>query len=210
VQVPRGAEIERRSMQIIEALAGGHGWTPAQWAVVRRMVHASADLGYVRWSRLHPKAVSAGIKAIKAGARVFADSAMVAAGLSRGVLKRWAVEVVCLVDQEPVWERARAQGLTRAEAAVDMVVEEGGVDVVVIGNSPTALARVIAHWREGRMNPRLVIGIPVGFVGAAEAKMALVRSGLVYITALGAKGGAAVAAAAFNALGRLAGEAAGG
>ncbi len=196
-------EIERRSMAIIAQEAGEHGRPPGEWAVIRRMIHTSADFEYLRTVRLHPQAVASGVRALKAGGVIFTDTRMAQAGISRWRLEPLGARVQCLMDLPQAGERARQGGTTRAVAAVDLAVETIKPSIFVIGNAPTALFRLIEHIQAGRAAPELVVGLPVGFVNAAESKEALLAIDRPYITALGRKGGSAVAASVINALAQL-------
>lgn len=162
-------------------------------AVVARVIHASADVEFADTMVLTDDAVAAGVDALRAGAPVITDVEMVRAGLTD-------VEAVCYLRD------ATADGdLTRSAAAMRLAARrhpEGGI--VVVGCAPTALFEVVELAAAGQFAPALVIGLPVGFVGAAESKDAVRRSGLPAITNVGEKGGSAVAAAALNALRRLA------
>lgn len=184
--------IEAESYRILRERLDLSHLAPGPRAVVERVVHASADLDYARTVVLTPTAVDAGVAALAAGAPVVADVEMVRAGIS-------GVDAACYL------RAARARGdLTRSAAAMRLAAErhpEGAV--VVVGCAPTALAEVVRLTERG-FAPALVVGLPVGFVGAAEAKARLVESGLPAIANVGEKGGSAVAAAAVNALVRLA------
>ena len=161
------------------------GLPPLTRAVVERVVHASADLAYVDELVTDEDALQAGVRALRAGAPVVADVQMVAAGIT-------SREVVCRVRE------ARAgDGLTRSAAAVRLAYDEVGPGAVwVVGCAPTALEELIAR----DVRPALVVGLPVGFVGAVESKAALRASGLPQVSNTSEKGGSAVAAAALNAL----------
>jgi precorrin-8X/cobalt-precorrin-8 methylmutase len=162
-------------------------WTRA---VVERVVHASADLAYVRDLVCDEAELTSGAEALRDGAPVVADVAMVAAGVT-------ARDLVCRITDPRTTNLAVATGLTRSAAAVRVAYDEVGPGAVwVVGCAPTALAELVAYGVE----PALVVGLPVGFVGAAEAKAALRASGLPAVSNVTEKGGSAVAAAAVNAL----------
>lgn len=196
----RPRDIEEASLRIIDHEAGDHGWSAEQWPLVRRMIHTSADFDYVSTVRMHPTAVTAGLAALRAGGSLLTDTRMAQAGIGLRRLKPWGVTVDCLVDHPGVANRAAEQGTTRAVAAIDLALEQGAPDIFVIGNAPTALLRLIEHFQAGRVQPALVVGLPVGFVNAAESKQALAELDLPFITALGRKGGSNVAASVINAL----------
>lgn len=177
--------IEQESFAILRSRVDLSHLPPLSRAVTERVVHASADLDYVTDLVLDEAALEKGYAALAAGAPVVADVQMVAAGIT-------AREVVCRVR-----EAAAAEGLTRSAAAIRMAFEEVGPGAVwVVGCAPTALFELV----EGAYEPALVVGLPVGFVGAAESKAALRASGLPGVSNVSEKGGSAVAAAALNAL----------
>jgi precorrin-8X/cobalt-precorrin-8 methylmutase len=193
-------EIEMESFRIIDREAGAHRFSPEQWQVVRRMIHTSADFDYLETVRFHPQAVSAGIEALRAGTAIITDTNMAASGIRKRDLTPYGGVVKCLMDEPRIHEIARKSDSTRAEAAVDAAVGEIDGGVYVIGNAPTALLRLIELVRNGRAHPALIIGLPVGFVNAAESKAALAELNHPFITNHGRKGGSNVAAAVVNAL----------
>ncbi len=201
-RLPR--EIESESFRRIEALAGSHQFPPEVWFVVRRMIHTSADLDYLKSVRFHPQAVAAGVEALRRGCPVATDTRMLLSGISTGRLGRLGVEAICLMDDPEVAKDAPRQGTTRAALALERLLPRLAGGIVAIGNAPTALLRLLELLAEGAQPPALVVGLPVGFVNAAESKEALTRQKTPYITALGPKGGSAVAAAVLNALALLA------
>ena len=177
--------IEQESYARLRARVDLGGLPPLSRAVTERVVHASADLDYVADLVLHEAALERGASALAAGAPVVADVQMVAAGIT-------SREVVCRVR-----EARPADGLTRSAAAVRLALAEVGPGAVwVVGCAPTALFELLAL----EVDPALVVGLPVGFVGAAESKLALRESGLPAVSNVSEKGGSAVAAAALNAL----------
>lgn len=193
-------EIEGNSFAIIEQEAGRHGFAPPEWDVVRRMIHTSADFDYLQTVRIHPRAIDAGITAIRAGHPVITDTNMVKAGVRKKDLAGFGCDVTCLMADPQVIDAARKNDTTRALAAVDAAVKfmEGGI--YVVGNAPTALLRLIRLVRNHAAAPALVIGLPVGFVNAAESKAALLDADVPHITNTGRKGGSNVAAAVVNSL----------
>lgn len=177
--------IEQESFAILRARVDLSHLPPLSRAVVERVVHSSADLDYVDDLVLDETALERGVAALAAGAPVVADVQMVAAGITTR-------DVVCRVRQA-----TGTPDLTRSAAAVRMAFAEVGPGAVwVVGCAPTALFEIV----EGAYDPALVIGLPVGFVGAAESKAALRDSGLPGVSNVSEKGGSAVAAAALNAL----------
>ena len=198
------AEIESLSFKIIEEEAGDHGLNAAEWAVVRRLIHTTADFEFIENTRFHPEALGAGIAAIRSGAAIITDTRMAQAGITRRHLAQFGCEVHCYIDDPEVVTVAQRDNITRAAAAVSQAKELLHGGMAVIGNAPTALIELVRLHEQGILQPALVVGMPVGFVNAAEAKELLMASGLVYISVTGRKGGSAVAAATINALANLA------
>ena len=192
--------IEAESFRILESRVDLSHLAPDDAAVVARVIHASADLDYAATTVIGAGAVASGINALRAGAPVVCDVEMVRHGLT-------GVEARCyLSDTE-----APDPGDTRSAAAVRTAADRHPSGAVfVVGCAPTALFELLRLAAGGHVEPALVIGMPVGFVGAAESKQRLRDSGLPAITNVGEKGGSAVAAAAFNAIARLAATSTGG
>jgi precorrin-8X/cobalt-precorrin-8 methylmutase len=197
-------EIESLSFSIIDKEAGEHGFPPDAWRIVRRMIHTSADFEYLRTVRFHPRAIEAGIAAIRAGKAVVTDTRMAQAGIRKVLIERFGGSVACFIDDPEVVRRAAENGSTRAGVAVDTAMERTEGGIYVVGNAPTALFRLLELIREKRANPALIVGLPVGFVNAAESKAALVEIDHPYISNIGRKGGSNVAASVINALALLA------
>ena len=193
-------DIEAESFRRIEAQVGAHNLPPALWSVVRRMIHTSADLDYLQTVRCHPRAIAAGVAALRRGSPLATDTRMLLAGIGSGRLDRLGVTPFCLMDDPEVAKVAARQGTTRAAAAMEAGLPHLSGGIVAIGNAPTALLRLMELLDAGAAPPALVVGLPVGFVNAAESKEALSRQNYPFITALGPKGGSAVAAAVINAL----------
>jgi precorrin-8X/cobalt-precorrin-8 methylmutase len=186
--------IEARSYAILRDRADTSQLPPLTRAVFERVVHASADLSYLNDLVCDEASLQAGWTALRRGASVVADVAMVAAGITRTDL---VGAVVCPLTEPGTTRLADRTGLTRSAAAVRVALDQAGPGAVwVIGCAPTALAELIL----AEARPALVIGLPVGFVGAVEAKAALRASGLPAVSNRSEKGGSAVAAAALNAL----------
>ncbi|SCL35205.1 precorrin-8X methylmutase [Micromonospora nigra] len=182
--------IERESYRILRERVALSHLPPLTRAVVERVVHASADLDYVGDLVCDESALRRGRDALRAGAPVVTDVAMVAAGITTR-------DTVCPVAEPATAELARASGLTRSAAAVRVALDRVGPGAVwVVGCAPTALEELLTL----DARPALVVGLPVGFVGAAESKAALRASGLPGLSNRSEKGGSAVAAAACNAL----------
>jgi precorrin-8X/cobalt-precorrin-8 methylmutase len=195
-----GAEIYRRSFAAIRAEANLADFAGAAERVVVRMIHACGMTDLPRDVELSPDFAEAGDRALKAGAKIFCDSKMVMHGVTRARLPA-ANDVICTLDDPRVPALARALGNTRSAAAIELWRERLRDAVLVIGNAPTALFRLLEIFDEGAPLPAAVIGVPVGFVGAAEAKRALAQDRRVsFLVVHGRRGGSAIAAAAINAL----------
>ena len=194
------AEIEALSFRIIDQEAGDHGFPEDQWSIVRRMIHTSADFDYLASVRFHPAAVSAGIEAIRQGRTVVTDTNMARAGIRKDAILQFGGSLECLIDDPTVAHAARDSGCTRAMAAVDAAIPLLRRGIYAVGNAPTALMRLVELIRSGQADPALVVGLPVGFVNAAESKAVLVEMDIPFISNVGRKGGSNVAASVINAL----------
>jgi precorrin-8X/cobalt-precorrin-8 methylmutase len=196
-----GAEIYRRSFATIRAEADLDGLDPVLARVAVRMIHACGMVDLVRDVVASSGFGATAEAALGSGAAILCDTQMVAAGVTRSRLPA-ANEVVCALDDPRVAGLARELGTTRTAAAVDLWGERLAGAVVVIGNAPTALFRLLDVLTTGAPRPAAVIGVPVGFVGAAESKEALAAGGhgVEFLIVRGRRGGSAIAAAAVNAL----------
>jgi precorrin-8X/cobalt-precorrin-8 methylmutase len=199
-------EIEQLSFKIIDEEAGNHGYPSDRWQVVRRVIHTSADFEWQTMIRFHPQAVTAGLKAIRSGCTIITDTNMARVGIRKRDLARYGGTVNCYMADERVAATALNAGITRAKAAVDVAASEVSGGIYAVGNAPTALLRLIQLIGEGKAHPSLVVGLPVGFVNAAESKALLLECDVPYITNVGRKGGSNVAAAVVNALIVMAGK----
>jgi len=202
-----GAEIYRRSFATIRAEADLDGLDPVLERVVVRMIHACGMVDLVADVASSAGFGAAAEGALRAGAPILCDTAMVAAGVTRARLPA-ANDVVCTLGEPGVAELARALATTRSAAALEHWRDRLDGALVVVGNAPTALFRLLELLAEdaGGARPAAVIGVPVGFVGAAESKVALASGdrGLEYLVVHGRRGGSAIAAAAVNALAQVA------
>lgn len=203
IKDPKG--IETRSFEIIseelEVLRSDvHFESPTHEAIVKRAIHTSADFEYYENLHFTHDVVSKLSAAIKKGCTLYADTQMVASGINKPTLAKYNCRVVCLVSDEQVVTRAKECQMTRAMAAVDLAMADPGDKIFVIGNAPTALYRIMEHYDEEESLIHGVVGVPVGFVGAAESKKELCESEIPAICALGRKGGSNIAAAIINAI----------
>lgn len=199
-------EIESESFRIIDDEAGAHDWDEAEWQIVRRAVHTSADFEYVRSMVFSDGAVEKALAALRSGAGIVTDTNMALSGISKARLAPFGCAVTCHVADADVAELAKRDGVTRSIAAMRKAVSNPANRIFVIGNAPTALFELLRLAAAGTARPALVIGLPVGFVGAEESKNALATAdhGIPFITNIGRKGGSNVAAAVVNALAILA------
>jgi precorrin-8X/cobalt-precorrin-8 methylmutase len=197
-----GRGIEDKSFAIIDDEAGAHGYAPPEWQVVRRIIHATADFEFKSLVRLHPEAVDAGVRALRAGATVLVDVRMIEAGLNADRLRAYGCAVVNYISDDDVIASAKANNSTRAIESMKKAHRLGNLDgsIVAIGNAPTALLEVVRLVREEGARPALVIGVPVGFVSAAESKTAALGLPVPFIVTEGRKGGSPIAVAILHAL----------
>lgn len=197
-------EIEAESFRIIDAEAGEHDWSADEWPVVRRVIHTSADFDYIRTLVISGNAVEAALAAFAAGKGVVTDTNMALAGISKLNLAKYGSRISCHVADADVAARAKESGVTRSIVAMGKATADRTNGIFVIGNAPTALFELLRQVREETLRPALIVGLPVGFVGAAESKEELItvaaEYGIPFITNRGRKGGSNVAAAVLNAL----------
>lgn len=198
-----GGDIYARSFEIIREEANLERFPADVEPAVVRMVHAAADPAIADMVAFTPGVARATLAALEAGAPILCDSSMVATGIIRSRLPEHT-EIICHIKDPRLAQLAESLGTTKTAAAVDLWQQDGLLDgsIVAIGNAPTALFRVLEVMRDTGARPAAVVGIPVGFVGAAESKDALVAEpyGVEYITVLGRRGGSAMAVAAINAM----------
>lgn len=199
-----GQAIEHDSFAIIDAEVGPHGYTPAQWPVVRRMIHANADFEFNGLTAFHPEAVEAGVEAMRRGGTpVVADVEMICSGLSQPRLRHFGMCAHHFIGDADVIALAQIEDSTRAVQAMRKAHRLGLLDgaIVGIGNAPTALIELVRLIDEQGVRPALVVGMPVGFVSAAESKALMAaRSDVPWIVIRGRKGGSTLVVAALHAL----------
>jgi precorrin-8X/cobalt-precorrin-8 methylmutase len=197
--VKDGAEIYRRSFATIRAEADLSAVPDDVARIAVRMIHACGMVDLVKDLAWSPGVVAAGRVALRAGAPILCDAAMVAAGVTRRRLPA-DNEVVCTLSDPRVPDLAARLGTTRSAAALELWRDRLAGSVVAVGNAPTALFRLLELMAEGAGRPAAVLGIPVGFIGAAESKVALAASDLPHLVVHGRRGGSAMTAAAINAI----------
>jgi precorrin-8X/cobalt-precorrin-8 methylmutase len=198
----KGRSIEDDSFAIIDREAGEHRFVLEQWQVVRRVIHATADFEFKELMRFHPDAVGSGIEALRRGCPIVVDVKMISAGLNEDRLGAYGCSTQCFISDDDVIATAKATNSTRAIEAMRKAHRLGLLNgaVVAIGNAPTALIEVVRLVTEEGVSPALVIGVPVGFVSAAESKEIALRMRAPHIVAKGRKGGSPIAVAIIHAL----------
>ena len=195
-------DIERRSFEMISEILEADGITlqPENEAVIKRVIHTTADFEYVKNLVFSENAVQKGIEALKGGCDVVTDTQMARSGINKTILARLGGEVHCFMSDEDVAAEAKERGTTRAALSMEKAARLEKPLIFAIGNAPTALITLDELIKSGRIAPKLIIGVPVGFVNVVESKELIIDSAAAHIVACGRKGGSNVAAAIVNAL----------
>ncbi len=193
----QGYDIASKSRKIVKSLIDHktRHLSPEERAIVERIVHSTADPEYADITKMSSNFVDESLKAIRNGQDILTDITMVKVGINQ-----YPGDVKCYINHDETLALAKEEGITRAAAAMKVAAAEGFDGVVVIGNSPTALLEVLELVQNGDMDVKSVIGVPVGFVGAAESKEALHNTEIPHLITQGPKGGTPVAVAAVNSL----------
>ena len=205
MQTRKGQSIENESMEIIDREVGSHPYSDMEWPIVRRIIHATADFDFAGKNKivLHKDAIKSGTSALKNGCSIITDVNGVIGGLNKQNPKDFGNDIICNISDPGLAERAKQVNKTRAQMSMGVAAPKMNGGIVVIGNAPTALLEVIKMIRVWALKPALVIGIPVGFVSAAESKEELQTIDVPFITNVGRKGGSSCAASIVNALFKL-------
>jgi precorrin-8X/cobalt-precorrin-8 methylmutase len=205
MQTRKGQGIEDESMQIIDDEVGPHQYDKFEWPIVRRVIHATADFDFAGKNKIifHKDAVMNGINALKEGCSIVVDVNGVIGGMNKQNPKDFGNKLICNISDPDIAEQAKKENKTRSQMSMRATASEINGGVVAIGNAPTALLEVIQMISEGITKPALIIGIPVGFVAAAESKEELQMIDVPFITNTGRKGGSSCAASIVNALFKL-------
>ena len=205
LQTRKGQSIENESMEIIDREVGSHPYSDMEWPIVRRIIHATADFDFAGKNKIvfHKDAIKSGISALKNGCSIIIDVNGVIGGLNKQNPKDFGNDIICNISDPGLAERAKQENKTRAQMSMRVAASEMNGGIVAVGNAPTALLEVIKMIREGVTKPALVIGIPVGFVSAAESKEEIQTIDIPFITNVGRKGGSSCAASIVNALFKL-------
>ncbi|MEG0379697.1 MAG: precorrin-8X methylmutase, partial [Eubacterium sp.] len=196
-------EIEKRSFEIITEELGDKTFPAEIDDIIKRVIHTTADFEYADLIEFKNKAVESGLKALAAGKKIYADTSMIKVAVNRKALALQNIEIVNYVHDEDVAKAAKERGVTRSTVAIEKALDDSTVGIFAIGNAPTALYRLIEFIKEGKAKPDLIVGAPIGFVGAAESKAALDELdalGVPYVRINGRKGGSPVVAAILNAM----------
>lgn len=194
-------EIENRSFEIIAPYLANLNLNDAETKIYSRIIHAAGDVEYAPIIKISATAIDSAKTAILRGANIFTDVEMVRTGINKRALKKFGGEVFCKVADDEVSEIALREKITRSMAAMRNFGEKLNGAVVAIGNAPTALFEVLRLIHEENILPAVVIGVPVGFVGAADSKAELLAQDKVpFITVTGTKGGSPIAVAVVNAI----------
>ncbi|MBN1053065.1 precorrin-8X methylmutase [Clostridium botulinum] len=191
--------IEEKSFEIIGEELGAHSFSDEELLIVKRVIHTTADFEYKDLVEISKDAINAGREVLSKGATIYTDTNMALNGINKMALAKTNSKVICYVNEPDVHVEAKEKGITRSMAAVEKACSDD-VDIFVFGNAPTALFKLKELIKEKKANPKLIIAVPVGFVGAAESKENLDELGIPYIRVKGRKGGSTVGAAIVNAL----------
>lgn len=192
-------EIEEKSMDIIQESLKETSFSDEELVVAKRIIHTTGDVEYSGIIKFADNFIDNALEALKSGKKIYTDTQMTNAGINKKALEKLGVEVVTYIGDPDVFESAKINNTTRSQAAIEKAINEG-ITCFSIGNAPTALFKLLEKVDEGVLNPDFVIGVPVGFVGAAESKEELRKYNIPQVTTVGNKGGSNVAASVVNAL----------
>ena len=193
-------DIEKRSFEIISEELGDRNIDSQNITIIKRVIHTTADFEYVDNLCFSEDVVQKAIAYLKNGACIVTDTQMTKSGINKAALMRCGCEVQCFMSDEDVATRAKEEGITRAAISMRKAAEIDRPLVIAVGNAPTALIELDELIKSGQISPKLIIGVPVGFVNVVESKELIMKAGIPYIVARGRKGGSNVAAAIVNAL----------
>jgi len=197
-------QIEKKSFQLIEERVPSHSFNREEWTIVKRMIHATVDFDLVHDTKFHPEAIAKGIAALRRGAPIITASKMEKAGISLKMLRKYKTKILCAISHPEVIKEAKLSGRTRASVAMQKMNSLMDGSIIAIGNAPTALLEVLKLAEKGVHKPSLIIGVPVGLVGARESKEMLIKEAIPYITVWGEKGGSPLAVSIINSIAVLA------
>jgi precorrin-8X/cobalt-precorrin-8 methylmutase len=194
--------IEEQSFKIIgeEGKEMLSKYSPEELMIIKRIIHTTADFEYGEITEIHPKAIEVAKKAFLSGSHIYADTSMIVNGVRRKKLEELNIEIHNFVHDDDIYKIALEEGITRSMAGIKKAAKDDKIDIFMIGNAPTAIFQLKELIDAGYKKPKLIIGTPVGFVGAAESKELLSEMDIPYIRVNGRKGGSAVAVSIANAI----------
>ena len=192
--------IEKQSFEIITDILGDTKLNPENELVIKRVIHTTADFEYVQNLVFSDHAVRKGIEALRNGCDIVTDTQMAKSGINKTILGKLGGQVHCFMSDADVAAEAKERGITRAIVSMERAAKLPKPCIFAIGNAPTALISLHEQMEAGKLNPALIIGVPVGFVNVVESKEMIIESGVPHIVARGRKGGSNVAAAICNAM----------
>lgn len=193
-------DIEKRSFEIITEILGQRQLDPENELVIKRAIHTTADFDYADNLVFSPHAVQRGIEALKQGCDIVTDTQMAKSGINKTILGKLGGQVHCFMSDADVAQEAKARGVTRAMVSMERAATLNKPCIFAIGNAPTALISIRELIAAGKLNPALIVGVPVGFVNVVESKELILELDTPHIVARGRKGGSNVAAAICNAM----------
>jgi len=201
----KGQSIEDASMQVIENEIGSHNYNEKEWPIVRRVIHSTADFDFARNNSIifHNDAIENGLNALKTGCSIIVDVNGVVGLINKQQVKEFGNNIICKISDSEIVLQAQKENKTKSQMSMRIASSDIDGGIVVVGNAPTALLEVIQMIKEKVVKPALVIGMPVGFISAAESKEELAKMDVPFITNKGRKGGSPSAAAIVNALYKL-------
>jgi precorrin-8X/cobalt-precorrin-8 methylmutase len=197
--------IESKSFEIIQGIIdeirpGYNFKNNIEEKIIKRAIHTTADFEYLDILKISDNAVDNIVHALKNNATIYTDTNMALSGINKRKLQELGCNIKCFVSDENIAKLAKEKGITRSMAAVEYAANESGKKIFVLGNAPTALYKVIEMKNDKKLDVEAVVGVPVGFVGAAESKDELEKTDIAYIISKGRKGGSNLAAAIINAI----------
>jgi len=193
-------QIEKKSFEVITDEIGTRFIPPENEAVVKRVIHTSADFDYIENLKFSANAVEIALDNLNKGCVIVTDTQMVKSGINKSIAAELGVEVYCFMSDDDVTAEAKNRGITRAIVSMEKAAKLDKPCIMAIGNAPTALLCLCDMIKNGRFTPALIIGVPVGFVNVVESKQEVMETSVPYIVAAGRKGGSTIAAAICNAL----------
>lgn len=195
-----GQEITNKSFDLIKKRLGGFTAPEMEMEIIIRIAHTTGDVDFATTFRFPEGAVAAGVAALKAGSSVITDVEMVRTGVRKNLLEELGGEALCFLNDPDIFEKVKDSGTTRSALAMEKAASRLNGAVVAIGNAPTALFKLMEMVDKGEVKPALIVGVPVGFIGALESKQVLAEKPYKHITNLSERGGSPIAAAIVNGL----------